>query len=65
MYKSKIKTPVLLPPVNVYASDQLKSIITVADKQAQIISIMSAYIKGEALRNDTYTALETLKKSIT
>jgi len=61
MYRSKIKRPVLLPP----PIEQLKDVLVTADKQTQIISIMAAYIKGEVLRNDTYTALETLKKSIT
>ncbi len=65
MYRSKVKTPVLLPPVVTQASDQVKSILLVSDKQAEIISIMAGYIKGEALRTDTYTALEKLKKSIT
>jgi hypothetical protein len=65
MYRSSIKTPILLPPVVTQATDQVKSILLVADKQTQIISIMAEYIKGEALRTDTYTALEKLKKSIT
>jgi hypothetical protein len=65
MYRSSIKTPILLPPVVTQASDQVKGILQVADKQAQVISIMAEYIKGQALRTDTYTALEKLKKSIT
>lgn len=54
-----------MPPVVTQASDQVKGILQVADKQAQVISIMAEYIKGQALRTDTYTALEKLKKSIT
>lgn len=61
MYRSKVKRPVLLSPV----ADQLKDVLVTAEKQAQVISIMAAYIKKDALRTDTYTALEKLKKSIT
>jgi hypothetical protein len=61
MYRSKVKTPVILPPV----AEQLKDVLVTAEKQANLIRIMAEYIKGEALRTDTYTALEKLKKSIT
>lgn len=61
MYRSKVKTPVLVAPL----TEQLKDTLVTAEKQAQIISIMADYIKGQALRTDTYTALEKIKKSIT
>jgi len=46
-------------------TEQLKDTLVTSEKQAQMISIMADYIKGQALRTDTYTALEKLKKSIT
>lgn len=46
-------------------TEQLKGALVASEKQAQMISIMADYIKGGALRTDTYTALEKLKKSIT
>ena len=61
MYRSKVKTPLLLPPVG----EQLKDAANIAEKQSQILAIMTAYIKHDALRTDTYDALEKLKKSIT
>lgn len=64
MYRSRIKTPVLLPPA-VVQNDQVKNVILMAEKQTQILSIMSAYIKGQAERDPTYTALKVLKESIT
>jgi hypothetical protein len=65
MYRSRIKTPVLLPPVVTAQNDQVKNIVLLAEKQTQILSIMSAYIKGQAERDPTYTALKVLKESIT
>jgi len=61
MYRSKVKTPVILPPI----ADQLKDVLVTAEKQARILTLMTAYIRKDALRTDTYTALEKLKKSIT
>jgi hypothetical protein len=61
MYRSRIKTPVLLPS----AKEQLKDILVTTEKQTKIIQLMSAYIKGQAERDPTYTALKVLKESIT
>lgn len=61
MHRSKVKTPILVAPL----TEQLKGALVTAEKQTQMISIMADYIKGQALRTDTYTALEKLKKSIT
>jgi len=55
----------LLPPVVTVQTDQIKNIVLLAEKQTQILSIMSAYIKGQAERDPTYTALKVLKESIT
>jgi hypothetical protein len=61
MHRSKVNRPILVSPL----AEQLKGTLVTAEKQAQVISIMADYIKGGALRTDTYTALEKLKKSIT
>jgi len=61
MYRSRIKTPVLLPS----AKEQLKNILVTTEKQTEVIQLMSAYIKGKAERDPTYTALKVLKESIT
>ena len=61
MYRSKVNRPMLVSPL----TEQLKDTLVTSEKQAQMISIMADYIKGQALRTDTYTALEKLKKSIT
>jgi len=51
----------LLPP----HKEQLKDILVTAEKQTKIIQLMSSYIKGQAERDPTYTALKVLKESIT
>jgi len=61
MYRSRIKTPVLLPS----SKEQLKDIQVITEKQTKVIQLMSAYIKGKAERDPTYTALKVLKESIT
>jgi hypothetical protein len=61
MYRSRIKTPILLHP----AKEQLKGIVLTSEKQTKIIQLMSSYIKGQAERDPTYTALKVLKESIT
>lgn len=61
MYRSRIKTPILLPS----SKEQLKGIVLTSEKQTKIIQLMSSYIKGQAERDPTYTALKVLKESIT
>ena len=61
MHRSKVNRPILVSPL----ADQLKDVLVTAEKQARILTLMTAYIKKDALRTDTYTALEKLKKSIT
>lgn len=61
MYRSKVKTPLLLPSVE----QQLKNSANITEKQTQILTIMAAYIKGQTILTETYDSLEKLKKSIT
>ena len=62
MYRSRVKTPILLPPIHMQNKDTLSSI---TDKQTQVLTIMAAYIKGKQERDKIYDELELLKKSIT